>query len=76
MQKSGDKFSGGRSSFGDDACGEAMSSVMKILTPQVLESGAGKSLRRREGLLGTVKGISMRSGKTSSADAGSHRIPK
>ena len=38
-------------------CGEAMSSVMKILTPKVLESGAGKAVQKTgKVVLGTVKG--------------------
>ena len=58
MQKVGDKFSRLEIFLPEMMqCGEAMSSVMKILTPKVLESGAGKSAQRAgKVVLGTVKG--------------------
>jgi methanogenic corrinoid protein MtbC1 len=58
MQKVGEKFSRLEIFLPEMMqCGEAMSSVMKILTPKVLESGAGKSAQRAgKVVLGTVKG--------------------
>jgi methanogenic corrinoid protein MtbC1 len=58
MQKVGEKFSRLEIFLPEMMqCGEAMSSVMKILTPKVLESGAGKSAQRvGKVVLGTVKG--------------------
>ena len=58
MQKVGDKFTRLEIFLPEMMqCGEAMSSVMKILTPKVLESGAGKSAQRAgKVVLGTVKG--------------------
>ena len=58
MQKVGDRFSRLEIFLPEMMqCGEAMSSVMKILTPKVLESGAGKSAQRAgKVVLGTVKG--------------------
>jgi len=58
MQKVGDKFSRLEIFLPEMMqCGEAMSSVMKSLTPKILESGTGKGVRKvGKVVLGTVKG--------------------
>jgi corrinoid protein of di/trimethylamine methyltransferase len=58
MQKVGDKFSRLEIFLPEMMqCGEAMSSVMKILTPKVIESGGAKSTQKAgKVVLGTVKG--------------------
>jgi len=58
MQKVGDKFSRLEIFLPEMMqCGEAMSSVMKSLTPKILEPGTGKGVRKvGKVVLGTVKG--------------------
>jgi methanogenic corrinoid protein MtbC1 len=58
MQKVGEKFSRLEIFLPEMMqCGEAMSSVMKILTPKVIESGGAKSTQKAgKVVLGTVKG--------------------
>ncbi len=58
MQKVGDQFSRLEIFLPEMMqCGEAMSSVMKSLTPKILESGTGKGVRKvGKVVLGTVKG--------------------
>ena len=58
MQKVGDKFSRLEIFLPEMMqCGEAMSSVMKMMTPKLLESGAAQSAQKAgKVVLGTVKG--------------------